>query len=132
MKDAYDPRRFIRNPVLPPQPGISPAYCFHNSSGKLDGYNRDPVEAKHEPVQHKPPQPCLHNKMAPDIALGMRASPFYLTGTKAEPTVRESMVESSLVQAKSPYNGLVAAAAAGGDVAHRKVGAVQFGMTKMY
>ncbi|KAG6489004.1 mitogen-activated protein kinase 10-like [Zingiber officinale] len=132
VKDAYDPRRFIRNPVLPPQPGISPAYCFHNSSGKLDGYNREPLEAKHEPVQHKPPQPCLHNKMAPDVALDMRASPFYLTRTKAEPAVRESMIEASLVQTKSPYNGLVAAAAAASDVAHRKVGAVQCGMTKMY
>lgn len=123
VKDAYDPRRFIRNPVLTPQPGISSAYCFHSSSGKLDNYNREPMEAEREPVQHKPPQP--HS----DIALEMRASPFYLTGTKTERIERDSILEASLVQAKSPYNGLVAAA---GAVAHRKVGAVQFGMTKMY
>ncbi|XP_042430194.1 mitogen-activated protein kinase 10-like isoform X1 [Zingiber officinale] len=129
VKDAYDPRRFIRNPVLTPQPS---AYCFPGSSGKLDSYNREPMEAESESVQHKPPQPHLHNKMASDIALEMRASPFYLTGTKTERIERDSSIlEASLVHAKSPYNGLVAAAAAGA-VAHRKVGTVQFGMTKMY
>ncbi|KAG6531161.1 hypothetical protein ZIOFF_004935 [Zingiber officinale] len=129
VKDAYDPRRFIRNPVLTPQPS---AYCFPGSSGKLDSYNREPMEAESESVQHKPPQPHLHNKMTSDIALEMRTSPFYLTGTKTERIERDnSILEASLVHAKSPYNGLVAAAA-GGAVAHRKVGAVQFGMTKMY
>ncbi|XP_074566433.1 mitogen-activated protein kinase 10-like isoform X2 [Curcuma longa] len=130
VKDAYDPRRFIRNPVPTPQPGISSAYCFHSSSGKLDSYDREPMEPECEPVQHKPPQPHLHNKMASNIALEMRASPFYLTGTKTERIEKDSILEASLVHAKSPYNGLVAAAT--GAVAHRKVGAVQFGMTKMY
>ncbi|RRT86104.1 hypothetical protein B296_00000204 [Ensete ventricosum] len=102
MKDAYDPRRFIRNPVLPLQPAIPP-FCFHGPAGKLGSSNRDPVEAEGESVQHKPPpHPCIPSKMAPEIALDMRASPF---------------------------NGIIAAATAGG---HRKVGTIQFGMTRMY
>ncbi|THU46541.1 hypothetical protein C4D60_Mb09t06020 [Musa balbisiana] len=102
MKDAYDPRRFIRNPVLPLQSTIPP-FCFHGPAGKLGSSNRDQVEAEGESVQHKPPpHPCIPSKMAPDIALDMRASPF---------------------------NGIVAAATAGG---HRKVGTIQFGMTRMY
>ncbi|CAL9135161.1 unnamed protein product [Musa textilis] len=102
MKDAYDPRRFIRNPVLPLQPAIPP-FCFHGPAGKLGSSNRDPGEAEGESVQHKPPpHPCIPSKMAPDIAIDMRASPF---------------------------NGIIAAATAGG---HRKVGTIQFGMTRMY
>lgn len=119
VKDAYDPRRFIRNPILPPQLAVPPAYYFHSTAGKVDNGNREPMDSNRD-IQHKPPQPCMHNKMAPDIALDMTASPFYLSGTKVEQ-------EMNLLQAKSPFNGIVAAA--GG---HRKVGNVQFALTRMY
>ncbi|XP_074574658.1 mitogen-activated protein kinase 10-like isoform X2 [Curcuma longa] len=114
-KDAayYDPRRYSSNPVLPPQPGVCPAYCFHSTS---------------ESICHKqPPQPCLPNKIAPEIALNMRASPFYLMGTtEAEPAESHAM-EANLLHLNSPYNGIVAGAGSG---PHRKVGTIQFGTAR--
>ncbi|CAD5179541.1 unnamed protein product [Musa acuminata subsp. malaccensis] len=123
VKDAYDPRRYIRNAVLPQQPVIPPAYCHHGSAGNL--------EADRESIQHKSPQPCIPGKVSPDIALDMRASPFYLSAATAEPAERNT-VAASLLQVKSPFNGIVAAAAAGAGAGHRNVGTVQFGMTSMY
>lgn len=114
VKDAYDPGRFNRNPILPPQSAILPAYCFHN---------RELMDANHMPMQNKSPQPCTHNKMAPNIALDMTASPFYLPGTKVEQ-------EMNMLHAKSPFNGIAAAAAATGGT--RKAGTVQFGFARVY
>ncbi|XP_008797488.1 mitogen-activated protein kinase 10-like isoform X2 [Phoenix dactylifera] len=129
LKDAYDPRRLIRNPVLPPHPAIPPAYCFHRTTDKFENSDTGTAEVEREEYiqQHKPPQQFIPGKMAPDIALDMRASPFFLSGgTRADPADRITM-EANLLQAKSPFNGIAAAAAA-----HRKVGAVQFGMSRMY
>ncbi|RZR92248.1 hypothetical protein BHM03_00020500 [Ensete ventricosum] len=127
VKDAYDPRRFIRNAVLPQQPVvIPPAYCHYGGARKLEGSNRDPTELDRESRQHSMP-----GKVSPDIALDMRASPFYLSAAKAEPAERNT-VAASLLQVKSPFNGMVAAAAAGAGAGHRNVGTVQFGMTSMY
>ncbi|CAL9122152.1 unnamed protein product, partial [Musa textilis] len=123
VKDAYDPRRFIRNAVLPQQPVIPPAYCHHGSAGNL--------EVERESIQRKSPQPCMPGKVSPDIALDMRASPFYLPAATAEPAERNTAA-ASLLQVKSPFNGIVAAAAAAAGAGHRNVGTVQFGMTSMY
>lgn len=133
LKDAYDPRRLIRNPVLPPHPAIPPAYCFHRTTDKSGNSDRETAEVEREYIQqHKPPQQYIPGKMAPDIALDMRASPFFLSGgTRADAADRITM-EANLLQAKSPYNGIAAAAAAAAAGAHRKVGAVQFGMSRMY
>ncbi|XP_010924325.1 mitogen-activated protein kinase 10 [Elaeis guineensis] len=134
LKDAYDPRRLIRNPVLPPQPVIPPVYCFHRTTGKSESSDRVIAEVGREYVQHKQPQQFIPSKMAPDVALDMRASPFFLSGgTKADPADRITM-ETNLLQAKSPYGIAVAAAAAAAAAggAHRKVGAVQFGFSRMH
>ncbi|XP_010926676.1 mitogen-activated protein kinase 10 [Elaeis guineensis] len=134
LKDAYDPRRLMRNPVLPPHPAIPPAYCFHRTADKSENSDRDTAEVEREYniQQHKPPQQFIPSKMAPDIALDMRASPFFLSGgTRADAADRITM-EANLLQAKSPFNGIAAAAAAAAAGAHRKVGAVQFGMSRMY
>lgn len=127
--DAYDPRRYSRNPVLPLQPGVCPAYCFQSTAGRLDNSNRESMADESESICHKPPQPCLPNKVAPEIALNMRASPFYLVGTtKAEPAESHTM-EANLLHVNSPYNGIAAGAGSG---PHRKVGTIQFGTTRMY
>lgn len=119
VKDAYDPRRFIKNAVFPQQPVIPPAYCHHGSAGNS--------EADRKSIQHKSPQPCMPGKVSPDIALDMRASPFYLSAATAEPAERNT-VAASLLQVKSPFNGIVAAATAAAGAGHRNVGTVQFGM----
>lgn len=130
MKDAYDPRRFARNPVLPVEPAIPP-YCFHSTTGRSENSNRDPIDAERErgPIQHRPSQPGMTSKLTPDIALDTRAAPFYLAGPKADSAERNTM-EANVLQAKSPFNGIVTAAGGGGG--HRKVGTLQFGMARMY
>ncbi|KAG6504701.1 hypothetical protein ZIOFF_037037 [Zingiber officinale] len=125
--DAYDHRQYSRNPVLPLQPGACPAYCFHSTStaGRLES-----MANESESICHKPPQPCLPNKFAPEIALNMRASPFYLIGTtKAEQPAESHAMEANLLHVNSPYNGIAAGAGSG---PHRKVGTIQFGTTRMY
>ncbi|CAL9112839.1 unnamed protein product [Musa textilis] len=131
FKDAYDPRHFARNPVLPVEPAIPP-YCFRSTNGRSENSNSDPIDAERErgPIQHRPSQPGMTSNLAPDIALGTRAAPFYLAGPKAD-SVERNTTEANVLQAKSPFNGIVAAAAGGGG-GDRKVGTLQFGMARMY
>uniref|UniRef100_A0A1D1XFM7 mitogen-activated protein kinase n=1 Tax=Anthurium amnicola TaxID=1678845 RepID=A0A1D1XFM7_9ARAE len=128
IKDAYDPRRLIRNAVLPPQPSIPPAYHFRRTTCKPESSERD-IEAERDLV--KPSQQCLPAKLATEVSIDMRASPFFRSrGIKADED--RIAMEASLLQAKSPFGGIAAAAAAAAAGAHRKVGTVQFGMSRMY
>ncbi|XXG67759.1 hypothetical protein AAC387_Pa06g1025 [Persea americana] len=126
IKDAYDPRRLIRNTVLPQ---AIPSYCLRRSTTKPD--RSDHVAEAERELQPKPTQ-YVAGKLAPDIAIDINASPFYHSRTiKADPVDdRIVMDTTNLLQAKSQYSGISAAAAA--TAAHRKVGTVQFGMTRMY
>nr|CAD1834284.1 unnamed protein product [Ananas comosus var. bracteatus] len=130
VKDTYDPRRLIRNnPVIPTQPNMPPAYCYDRSTGKPECAGRDPLETERDYyIINKVSQPCMNNsRTTADITLDMRAPPFYFSGgPKADPETH------SLAYTKSPYNGIAAAAAAAAAGAHRKVGAVQFGLSRMY
>ncbi|XP_010272645.1 PREDICTED: mitogen-activated protein kinase 8-like [Nelumbo nucifera] len=127
IKDAYDPR-IIRNAVLPPQAAPSP-YCYRRTSMKQE---RSGVEAVRDSSQTKPqPSQCgIAAKLPPEIAIDINTSPYYLSRagvTKAEQVDDRIVIDANLLQAKSQYGGIGAAAAA-----HRKVGTVQFGMSRMY
>ncbi|XP_039121303.1 mitogen-activated protein kinase 10-like isoform X1 [Dioscorea cayenensis subsp. rotundata] len=112
IKDAYDARRLIRDAVLP-QSGIPPAFCYQrNISGKSDS-TKQGQQTIHQ---------CVPAKTTSEIALDMRAPPFYLPGVSKPDTM-----ETNLLQAKSSFNGPAAAAAV-----HRKVGTVQYGISRMY
>ncbi|KAH0466714.1 hypothetical protein IEQ34_003952 [Dendrobium chrysotoxum] len=125
IKDPYDPRRLIRNAVPPPQPGLPPAYCFHRPASK----SASKMGEAEDNARH--PQPCMPSKVAPDIAIDMRASPFFLLGaSKPAQSERTNGIDATILEAKPiPYVGIAVAAA---SVAHRKVGASQFGMSGMY
>lgn len=125
IKDAYDPRRLIRNTVLPQ---AIPPYCLRRSTTKPD--RSDHAGEAERDLQPKPTQ-YVAGKLAPDIAIDINASPFYHSRTvKADPVDDRIVMDTNLLQAKSQFGGISAAAAA--TAAHRKVGAVQFGMTRMY
>ncbi|PKU70366.1 mitogen-activated protein kinase 10 isoform X1 [Dendrobium catenatum] len=126
IKDPYDPRRLIRNAVPPLQPCLPPAYCFHRTASKSASKMGAEVE---DNARH--PQPCMPSKVAPDIAIDMRASPFFLLGaSKPAQSERTNGIDANILEAKPiPYVGIAVAAA---SVAHRKVGASQFGMSGMY
>lgn len=151
VKDSYDPRRLIRNnTVLPPQPsGIPPAYCLHRNSmtGKTESScergegTLEVGEKRMDYMVHHQKQCLSAGKIAqPDIAIDMRGSPFFhhlsavggndIIGNKPDQRIAN---EASMLQGKPPpFSGGIAAAAAAAGGHHRRVGAVQFGITRMY
>ena len=140
IKDAYDHHRtLIRNAVLPPQ-ALPPAYCYRRTSaGKLERCvgeaERDLPAAAAQAKQV--PQCGMAAKLTPDIAINIDSNPFYMTRagvTKVDHLVVDDRIsiDANLLQAKSQFGGIGAAAAAAAAAAHRKVGTVQFGMSRMY
>lgn len=78
LKDAYDPRTFIRSTVLPQ--AAPPAYHYRNSStGKqersstMDSDRDLPSQVKHVP------QYSMAAKFATDIAININSNPFFMT-----------------------------------------------------
>ncbi|XP_042489882.1 mitogen-activated protein kinase 20-like [Macadamia integrifolia] len=131
MKNGYDSKMLIRNAVLPQ--GIPPPYCYRRPSMK---HERSVAEGERDLSQTKPPPPpqCgMLAKLVPEISIDMNSSPFYLTRAgvmKADQVDDRIAIDTNLLQAKSQFGGIGAAAAAA--VTHRNVGTVQYGMTRMY
>ncbi|XVE86263.1 hypothetical protein DITRI_Ditri18aG0021400 [Diplodiscus trichospermus] len=129
IKDTYDPRAFIRSTALPPQVA-RPAYSYHKSStGKQE---RSSMESERElPSQTKQvPQCGMATKFAPDIAINIDANPFFMTRvSKVEPADDRVTIDTKLLQAKAHYGGIGVTAT---SATHRKVGTVQYGVTRMY
>lgn len=128
-KDAYDPRTFIRSTVLPQ--AVPTAYCYRKcSTGKqeMDSERELPSQVKHVP------QCGMVAKLATDIAINIDSNPFLMTRAgvnKVERVEDRISIDTNLLQAKSQYSGVSAAAATAAT--HRKVGTVQYGMTtRMY
>lgn len=126
MKDAYDPRTFIRSTGLPPQ-SVHPAYTYSKSNtGNQERSERElPSQAK------QGPQCSMAAKFAPDIAINIDSNPFFMTRVKkVEPAVTN---DTNLLQARGHYSGIgVGASGAATGPAQRKAGTVQYGMTRMY
>ncbi|CAK9133187.1 unnamed protein product [Ilex paraguariensis] len=125
-KECYDPRTLVR--MLPPQV-IPTTYC-HGRSGP--GKQERSVTGKESSLQTKHiPQCGMAPKLAPDIAINIDTNPFYMTraGVMKRDHLDDRMaIDTNLLQAKAQYSGIGAIAAA----AHRKVGTLQFGMSRMY
>lgn len=153
VKDSYDPRRLIRNTtVLLPQPtGIPPAYCFHrnNMTGNMESSSEnkegvlEAAEKRMDFMVHHHKQCVPPGKVAPpDLAIDMRGESFFhhLSAAGGGEVINQSIPdqritnEVGILQATKPppFSGGIAAAAAAAGAHHRKVGTIQFGMTRMY
>ncbi|KDP33076.1 hypothetical protein JCGZ_13613 [Jatropha curcas] len=134
MKDAYDPRTLVRGSVLPTQ-ALPPAYGCRKSSTKQE---KSILETQRELSSQKQVQQFGTDtaaKFAPDIAINIDSNPFFMTRVginKVEPIDDRFTINTNLLQAKAQYGGISAAASATTAASHRKVGTVQYGMTKMY
>ncbi|RZS24054.1 hypothetical protein BHM03_00057079 [Ensete ventricosum] len=96
------------------------ACCFCGTLGKSEISNKDPAETKQGYTQHNPLQQSMSSKIFPDNALDLRSTPSYLLGgAKADPS-KLTMMDTSLLQPKLPFNGIAAATAAAATGAHRK------------
>ncbi|KAK4714546.1 hypothetical protein R3W88_020453 [Solanum pinnatisectum] len=133
-REKYDPRPQVRNAVGPPQ--IMSSVYNYDRSGVVK--QERSVETERGMNSHsKPMAPCgMAAKLAPDIAINIDSNPFYMMRagvTKPDRVDDRITIDTNLLQAKSQYGGIgVAAAAATTGAAHRKVGTVQYGMSRMY
>uniref|UniRef100_A0A5B7A2K0 mitogen-activated protein kinase n=1 Tax=Davidia involucrata TaxID=16924 RepID=A0A5B7A2K0_DAVIN len=123
IKETYDPRMVIRNAVLPPQ-AVPPAYCYRSSG--IGRQERSMAETDRDLASQakQVPQYGSAAKLAPDIAINIDSKPFYMAQGVTNDT--------NFLQAKGQYGGIGAAAATASAAAHRKVGTLQFGMSRMY
>lgn len=122
-------------------------YCYQRF-GAAAKQERPVTEAQKEvvPSSQQHMKPIVHcgmaAKLAPDIAITIDSNPFYMTrgaGVKKPPGNHVSdgiSIDTNFLQAKAQYGGIGVAAAtaasAAASAAHRKVGTVQFGMSRMY
>ncbi|XP_058219302.1 mitogen-activated protein kinase 20-like isoform X1 [Rhododendron vialii] len=138
---SYENGSVTRNAgvLLPPQAN-PPAYCYRRSvSGKLE---RSSTETERErdfsssssQAKQVPQFGMAAAKLAPDIAINIDNNPFYMTRAMVDYGVDDRVaIDTNLLQAKAQYGGIgAAAAAAASAAAHRKVGTVQYGLSRMY
>ncbi|GLU04009.1 hypothetical protein SLE2022_211760 [Rubroshorea leprosula] len=131
IKDTYDPRTFVRSTMVPTH-AVPSAYSYCNSS--TGNQDRSRMESDRElPSQAKQvPQCGMAAKFAPDIAINIDSNPFFMTRggvNKVEPVNDRITIDTNSLQAKAQYGGIDATAS---TVSHRKVGTVQYGVTRMY
>ncbi|XP_068494784.1 mitogen-activated protein kinase 20-like isoform X1 [Phaseolus vulgaris] len=131
VKDSYNPRSFIRGSVLPTQP-VPPAYYYHqrSSSGNQERAATEAGKSVPSQATHPQEQVGVNPKMAPEIAINIDTNPFFMTraGVNKLEQGDQIVIDTNLLQPKT-YGGNSAAA---GAPAHRKVGPVQYGMTRMF
>lgn len=141
MKDTYDPRAVTRGTVLPPQ-SLPPSYYYQKPSsvGKQErrGNGTDP-ERDSSALQQVKQVAAQYgaSKLVPEVAINIDSNPFFMTRVgvgKLESSDDRIAIDANLLQAKAAQFGGIgaSAAAAASAAAHRKVGAVQYGMTRMY
>ncbi|KAI9176960.1 hypothetical protein LWI28_009246 [Acer negundo] len=134
MKDSYDPRSFIRSTVVPQ--GVPPAYCYRKSStGKQERSTSIDSERDLSSQIKQVPQCGMATKLSPDIAINIDSNPFFMTRAgvnKVEHVEDRIAIDTNLLQGKAQYGGIGAATAAATATTHRKIGTVQYGMTRMY
>ncbi|KAL1307606.1 mitogen-activated protein kinase 20 isoform X1 [Arachis ipaensis] len=137
VKDSFDPRTFIRGSFVPSQTVPATYYYQRSTTGHQDAEKGVPLKPKHGPQQ------CgVNAKIAPDIAINIDTNPFFMTRAIGVNKIEQDdnnnnhriAIDTNLLQSKAhQYGGIGAAATATtGATAHRKVGPVQYGMTRMF
>jgi mitogen-activated protein kinase 1/3 len=125
-KDPYDTRRFATNSGYRPQQQIPQTYGYYQTPGKAA--SSEPSQAERFTL-HQQAYACANSTTVPDVALDMRAAPFHLSAGPARDSSDRLTTGSNLYTIS--LNGIAATAGVAAD-AHRKVGVVPFGMSKMY
>ncbi|RWR86355.1 mitogen-activated protein kinase 8-like protein [Cinnamomum micranthum f. kanehirae] len=124
---ADEEKRLMWNAVLPPQAFPQCCYCSSATKQETSGHVANEERGLLQPR-------CMQyvvGKLAPGVAIEMNASSLYHS-IKAKPGPIDDRITTgtNLLQLKSQFSGIGGAAPA--PVANRRVGAVQFGMTRMY
>ncbi|RDY02412.1 Mitogen-activated protein kinase 20 [Mucuna pruriens] len=127
VKGSYDPRTFMRGPVLPSQPIPSTNHYQRPTSRKQE---RSATESdKGVSLQSKLAQQCgVNAKIAPDIAINIDTNPFFMTRAGVNKIEQDERIaiDTKLMQSKAHQYGGIS------TTAHRKVGPVQYGMARLF
>ncbi|XP_050227526.1 mitogen-activated protein kinase 20-like [Mercurialis annua] len=126
MKDAYDPRTYVRGSVVP-QAAV-PSFAYQKLSGAKQ--ERSTFETQGDMSSQKQVQQCgmgtnIGARFAPDIAINIDSNPFFMTRAgmnKVEHIDDRITINASLLQAKGQYGGIGTAASATTAAVHRKAG----------
>lgn len=132
VKDSYNPRAFIRGPVLPPPQPVPHEYYFPRPGSTANQERPTTGADKGVPLQAKHGQQCgINAKIGHEIAINIDTNPFFMTrvGVNKVEKGDQITIETNLLQSKAQYDGVGAAAGTNG---HRKVGPIQYGMTRMF
>ena len=130
VKEPYDPRTLIRGAILPP--------TYHYQKPIAGNQERSAAETKLDislRATKQASQCGMASKLGSDIAISIDSNPFYMTraGVNKVELKDQISIDTNFLQAKAAqYSGLGAATATTTSVAHRKVIAGQYSMTKMY
>ncbi|KAJ0258404.1 Mitogen-activated protein kinase 20 [Hirschfeldia incana] len=133
-RDAYDPRSFIRSTALPFQQQSGATVTMGRQQER-----RTTTTTTMESEKQQARQISQYNRYAqPDVTINIDSNPFIMARTtgmqKAENmSDHRIIIDTNLLQATAGIGvAAAAAAAAPGGSAHRKVGGVRYGMSKMY
>ncbi|KAG7010426.1 Mitogen-activated protein kinase 20 [Cucurbita argyrosperma subsp. argyrosperma] len=130
VKEPYDPRTLIRGAILPP--------TYHYQKPIAGNQERSAAETKLDislRATKQASQCGMASKLGSDIAISIDSNPFYMTraGVNKVELKDQISIDTNFLQAKAAqYSGLGTATATTTSVAHRKVIAGQYSMTKMY
>ena len=134
-RDAYDPRSFIRSTTTTTLP-FQQQSAATAAMGKQQERRTTTTTTMESERQAR--QISQYNRYAqPDVAINIDNNPFIMARTgmhKAENmSDHRIIIDTNLLQATAGIGvAAAAAAAAPGGSAHRKVGGVRYGMSKMY
>uniref|UniRef100_A0A0E0HII7 Mitogen-activated protein kinase n=1 Tax=Oryza nivara TaxID=4536 RepID=A0A0E0HII7_ORYNI len=124
--DPHSARRVVRNPMVPPAAANKSGYSYNLKSDYSDRQHQEELEK--DRVQYRPAQHLMDAKVAPDTAPDIRSSQYYFTRSAPRTDLTDrAALQGSMLYGIAPFNGI--AAVAGG---YSKVGAVQYGVSRMY
>lgn len=127
-KDPYDARRLAMNSAYPPQQQIPQTYGYYQTPGKPACSELSQAERY---TLHQQAYACANSTTVADVALDMRAPPFHHPSAGRKSDSSDRLAADTNLYTRS-LNGIAATAAGVAASAHRKVGVVPFGMSRMY
>jgi mitogen-activated protein kinase 1/3 len=123
----------VMNSGYPPHQQIPQAYGYHQMPARLDSTNPSQAMGGYT-LQSQQAYAYANSKGSPDVAVNMRAPPFHLPAGPKNNNPLDRLATDTDIYTRS-LNGIVAAATASvgaGAGAHRNVGVVPSGMSRMY
>lgn len=119
----------MRGSVLPSQPTPPTSHYQRLTPGKQERSATATEADKCVSLQSKLAQQCCVNgQIAPEIAINIDSNPFFMTRAGVNKIEQDDRIgiDTKLLQSKTHQYGGIS------TTAHRKVGSVQYGITRLF